>query len=150
MCKLYQNGMISPFAYGLANHGGSISELTGDIQSVSNIEAENSWRLYEVWANVPIKTLNGSLLVGLYDLNSEFDVINTGGLFLNSSHGIGPDFSSSGVTGPSIFPYTSLAVRFKVNFMQGFTSKEPYLTPYLQIHLTRGVQKSIFVKMKVV
>ena len=36
---------ISFFAHGLANHGGSISELTGDIQSVSNIEAENSWRL---------------------------------------------------------------------------------------------------------
>ena len=114
---------ISFFAYGLANHGGSISELTGEIQSVSNIEAEHSWRLYEVWANVPITTLNGSLLVGLYDLNSEFDVINTGRLFLNSSHGIGPDFSSSGVTGPSIFPYTSLAVRFKVNFMRGFTFK---------------------------
>ncbi len=111
------------FVYGLANQGGSISELVGDIQTVSNIEADNSWRIYEAWVNIPLNPIKSSLLVGLYDLNSEFDVINTGGLFLNSSHGIGPDLSSSGITGPSIFPVTSLAARLKVNLIPGVTLK---------------------------
>jgi porin len=49
--------------------------------------------------------------VGLYDLNSEFDKIEAAALFLNPSHGIGPDFSQSGRNGPSIFPITSLGLR---------------------------------------
>ncbi len=49
--------------------------------------------------------------IGLFDLNSEFDVQETGALFVTASHGIGPDFSQSGKNGPSIFPVTSLAVR---------------------------------------
>ena len=35
----------------------------------------------------------------------------SGGLFLNSSFGIGPEFSQSGVDGPSIFPRTALGAR---------------------------------------
>ena len=114
---------FSFFVYGLGNQGRSISALSGDIQTLSNIEAENSWRLYEAWVQRSFKEINSSLLVGLYDLNSEFDVINTGQLFLNSSHGIGPDFSSSGITGPSIFPLTSLSVRLKVNPTPGLIFK---------------------------
>lgn len=111
------------FAYGLANQGGSISELAGDFQAISNIEAENSWRIFEAWANIPVQPIKSSILVGLYDLNSEFDEINTGLLFMNSSHGIGPDLSFSGVTGPSIFPLSSLGIRFKTNLIPGITIK---------------------------
>jgi len=115
------------FFYGLVNQGGSISELAGDVQDVSNIEAENSWRLYELWFVQIFPKVNTSLLLGLYDLNSEFDVIQTGTLFINSSHGIGPEFGISGGLGPSIFPYTSLGGRLKVNPVQGFTIKAALL-----------------------
>jgi porin len=50
---------------------------------------------------------------GLYDLNSEFDSIDTAGLFINSSHGIGPEIAQTGENGPSIFPVTSLGVRVR-------------------------------------
>ena len=66
--------------------------MKGVIQSLLNIEVENYWRLYEVWAIVPIKTINGSLLVGLHVLNSEFDVINTSVLFLNYSYRVKDQF----------------------------------------------------------
>ena len=46
---------------------------------------------------------------------SEFDSVETGGLFLNSAQGIGPDFSQSGRNGPSIFPVTSLALRLRTS-----------------------------------
>ena len=111
------------FLYGLANQGGNLSELTGDLQVVSNIEAPNSFRLFEAWANFPIKPIKSSLLLGLYDLNTEFDITNTGSLFINSSHGIGADFASSGRFSPSIFPYTSLAARLKVNLIPGISLK---------------------------
>lgn len=114
---------FSFFFYGLGNQGNSLSEMIGDVQTASNIDTENSWRLYEAWIHRNIPSINSSLLVGLYDLNSEFDVINTGGLFLNSSHGIGPDFSSSGITGPSIFPLTSLSARLKINPIKGISLK---------------------------
>jgi len=39
---------------------------------------------------------------------------------LNSSHGIGPDYSQSGQNGPSIFPATSLAIRARVQPIDAF------------------------------
>lgn len=97
--------------YGLYNNGRSISDLVGDTQAVSNIEAgTRALRLYEAWIDQKFgETL--SLKAGLYDLNSEFDALDTAGLFVSSPHGIGTDFAQSGRNGPSIFPSTSLAAR---------------------------------------
>ncbi len=100
--------------YVLGNNGGSPSELVGDIQTLSNIDAYDTWKLYEAWIQKELFQGKLSLLAGLYDVNSEFDSIDAGGLFLNSSHGIGPDYSQSGKNGPSIFPTTSLGLRIKV------------------------------------
>ncbi len=111
------------FFYGLGNQGKNISEIVGDVQTVSNIASRNSWRLYEAWVNKPLPSMKSSVLFGLYNLNSEFDFINTGALFINSSHGIGREFSSSGITGPSIFPLTSLAARLKINPINGIILK---------------------------
>lgn len=85
-------------------------ELLGTAQGVSNIETNRALRLYEAWAEWQYADRH-SLKLGLYDLNSEFDAIDTAGLFINPSHGIGSDFSQSGRNGPSIFPASSLALR---------------------------------------
>ena len=101
------------FAYGLYNNGTRFSEdLVGDAQGISNIETGvRAARLYEAWVEQRFASDHASLKFGLYDLNSEFDAIESAALFLNPSHGIGPDFSQSGLNGPSIFPTTSLALR---------------------------------------
>ena len=101
------------FLYGLGNQGGSVGRLVGDVQGVDNIEAPNAWQLYEAWIQHVGDDGHFSALVGLYDLNSEFDLIRSALLFMNSSHGIGPEFSGSGRNGPSIFPATSVAVRLR-------------------------------------
>lgn len=116
-------GSTEFYIYGLGNQGGNISNLVGDMQGVNNIESETSFRLYEAWFQKFIYDLHTSVLVGLYDLNSEFDVINTGTLFINSSHGIGAEYAASGVLGPSIFPYTSMSMRIKSNPYKGFVVK---------------------------
>lgn len=99
------------FVYGIYDNGRSISALAGDVQGISNIETEvKAARLFEAWVEQDIGR-SGSVKVGLYNLNAEFDTTQSGGVFLLSSHGIGPDISQSGRNGPSIFPVTSLAVR---------------------------------------
>lgn len=88
-------------------HGGGFSERdVGDVQVVSNIDAPYALRPFEAWLEAP---LGGGVRAkaGLIDLNSEFDVQSVGALFLNSSFGIAPDYSQSGLNGPSIFPITS-------------------------------------------
>lgn len=101
------------FIYGLYNNGHAFSgDLVGDEQVVSNIETGvRTARLYEAWIEQRFAGNHASVKAGLYDLNSEFDTTNVGSLSLLSSHGIGPEFAQSGRNGPSIFPYTSLALR---------------------------------------
>lgn len=109
--------------HGIGTQGGQISAKVGDIQGLSNIEAETSWRLYEAWTETQLHFLNTSVLLGVYDYNSEFDVSNTGILFINSSHGTGPELSTSGVLGPSTYPLTSLAGVIKINPFDEVTLK---------------------------
>jgi porin len=100
---------------GLHNNRATLSErIVGDIQTVSNIDTDGATRLYEAWVERVFDA--GALRLGLMDLNSEFDVNETGALFVNSSHGIGPDFSQVGENGPAIFPITGFGLLTRVNF----------------------------------
>jgi porin len=88
-------------------HGPNFSDrYAGDIQTVSNIDAPSALRPFEAFIEAPILP-NVRAKAGLFDLNSEFDVQSVGAPFLNSSFGIGPDFSQSGLNGPSIYPVTA-------------------------------------------
>jgi porin len=103
------------FAHALYNNGHSISgDLVGDAQGVSSIEGYDAWRLFELWLEWRLGAAsNHAVRYGLYDVNSEFDVTPTAGLFVGSSHGMGREFSQSGPHGPSTFPVTGLAVRYR-------------------------------------
>ena len=99
------------FLDGLGTHGGHPSRLVGDAQGVSNLEAPGSGQLYEAWLQQNLLGNRISALVGRYDLNTEFYRLQSATLFLNSSFGVGPEFSQSGQGGPSLFPDTSVGVR---------------------------------------
>ena len=116
---------VTLFANGLFVHGGSVSgPLVGDAQTLSNIEADHQSRLFELWVEKRFgHDKSPSLRVGLYDLNSEFDVIDTATLFVNSSHGIGPQIAQTGLNGPSIFPVTSLAARLHWSLPQQWSAQ---------------------------
>lgn len=99
------------FVYGLGTYGDDPSKHVGDIQAVSNIAAPNTWKLFEAWYQHNLSE-RFSLLAGLYDVTSEFDVmVSSSELFLNSSFGTGAEFAASGQNGPSTFPATSLGIR---------------------------------------
>jgi porin len=84
----------------------------GDAMVVSNIDSERALRVLEAWFDWGFEARGaGSVRVGLYDLNSEFDTTESRGLFINSAYGIGQELAQTGRNGPSIYPVTALAAR---------------------------------------
>ncbi len=96
--------------YVLGNHGARPNEIVGSLEGFDNIEvARSGVRLFEAWIEKDLG--KGSLLAGLFDLNSEFYVTESAATLLSPPFGIGSEFAGSGVNGPSIFPSSSLALR---------------------------------------
>ncbi|WP_294326618.1 carbohydrate porin [uncultured Sphingomonas sp.] len=94
---------------------GFSSDLVGDGQIVSSIEAGVPLlRVLEGWVEHRGPDDRWSFKAGLYDVNSEFDTLQTSLLFVNSAFGMGTELGASGRNGPSTFPSTSLALRGQV------------------------------------
>ncbi|MBS1962302.1 MAG: carbohydrate porin [Bdellovibrionales bacterium] len=111
----------SLFFYVLNDHGGHPSQASGDSQGTSNLETVGfGTKLYEAWVQQIAFDAKASFLFGLHDLNSEFYVTDTSGLFFNASFGIGKELSQTGENGPSIFPNTALALRIRTEPSQHF------------------------------
>lgn len=102
--------------YFINNDGGKPNaRRVGSTQGIDNIEvATNTFKLYEAWVDQSFLDEKLSVLVGLHDLNSEFDETDMTANFLKPTMQIGQTFAQSGQNGPSIFPTTSLATRVKI------------------------------------
>lgn len=91
-------------------HGSSpSSELLGDMQVASNIDAGNHTYIQELWYKQALGKVE--LTAGLQDLNVEFANSAYGSIFMNSSFGILPVISTN-ISAP-IFPLTTLGVTAK-------------------------------------
>ncbi len=95
----------------------SLTELTGDIQVSSNIDAGNHTYLQELWYKQVLGNLE--LTFGLQDLNVEFACSDHGGSYINSSFGILPTISLN--TSAPIFPLTTLGFTAKWNITDKLT-----------------------------
>ena len=111
------------YVSGLWLQGGQPSSFIGDAQGISSISAPNVVKLYEAWLQKNFDGNHVSLLVGQYDLNSEFYRLQSAGLFLNSSFGIGPELAQSGVAGSSVFPNTAVGMRVGVKSDDGVVAR---------------------------
>jgi porin len=100
--------------YLLGNSGGAPTEMIGDIQATSNIEAPDTFKVYEAYWRQRHADDRIAWLLGLHDYNALFDSLDAASHFTNSSFGISPDISQ---VPPSIFPTTSLA--FIVSLLSG-------------------------------
>jgi porin len=112
----WENGTFFLYLLGDFNAGGPLTAKVGDLQGTSNIEADQAVKIYEAWYEHRFFDDRFSVLAGLHDLNSEFDVLEYAATFINSSFGIAPDISQ---VGPSIFPTTALALRLKAQPTSG-------------------------------
>lgn len=100
----------------LGNNGKDPNEQVGSVQGIDNIAAYSTWKIYQLYFTQELLDGKISMLAGLFDLNSEFDVRECSGVFINPSHGIGADYALTGQNGPSIFPTTSIAFRVLYHF----------------------------------
>lgn len=123
---------VSVGLHGIASHGGKPNDNhVGSSQGVDNIEVgTNTAKLFQAWVQKSWGDDRASLLVGLYDLNSEFYVSHSTGIFLHPSPGIGSELAQTGVNGPSVFPTSSVALRARYR---------PTSETYLQAVVLDGV-----------
>jgi porin len=95
------------YFHGASTHGDTPSATyIGDLQVASNIEAGNHLYVQELFYSQTLGNTHWHL--GAQDLNAEFVVSESGGLFLNSSFGV-PALLSYNLPVP-IFPLTTVGV----------------------------------------
>lgn len=97
----------------IQDHGGKVNAgHVGSLTGVSNIEvASHTHRLFHAWLQQQFADGRGSLLAGLYPIDSEFQVVDTAGLFVQPPYGVSSDL---GLTrGPSIFNTSAFGFRGK-------------------------------------
>lgn len=95
--------------------GGNPNLIIGSPQGADNIEVSyQTSRLYQAWMDQKFFHGRLSVLVGLYDYNSEFDVTDSSLVFIMAPMGTNTEIAFSGENGPSIYPTTSLAGRVKL------------------------------------
>lgn len=119
-------GDLTLFASVVRTNRPTFSErYVGDAMVVSNIDSGHALRVLEAWFDWGFEAHGqGSVRVGLYDLNSEFDATESRGLFINSAYGIGQELAQTGRNGPSIYPVTALAGRI------AWAPREPWLIEF--------------------
>lgn len=81
------------------------SAFVGDFQAFDNAEAGLNTCLYQLYYSQQLG--KSRIIIGQHDLNSDFNVSETGGSFINSSFGIIPSISANMPV--SIFPINTLA-----------------------------------------
>lgn len=97
----------------LAIHGGPFSDLVGDFQIVSNIQAPRTINIFRAYYEQKLHDDKLSFLLGLYNVDSEFDIRKSARLFVHSSPGTGGDLGQAGRNGPGIFPVGALGGRLR-------------------------------------
>lgn len=113
--KAFHSEGTTVFVNLLNTNGGRINDLVGSNGGIDNIEAPtHAFKLYQAWVQQNFMEDKVSVLAGLHDLNTEFYVTDTSGLFINPTYGIGTEMAATGDNGPSIFPTTALGLRIAV------------------------------------
>ena len=95
-------------------HGATPSEdYIGDLQVADNFESNKVTKLYEFWYEhtFDLYGTDLSLLAGLHDLNSKFNLSEYGLLFINSSFGFNNEISNN--IPVSNFPVAAPGIRLK-------------------------------------
>lgn len=111
--KLVGWGGTSVGLHGIASHGGKPNaDYVGSSQGIDNIEVDtNTAKILQAWIQKQFLNEKLSALFGLYDLNSEFYINHSTGIFLHPSPGIGSELAQTGLNGPSVFPTSSVGLR---------------------------------------
>lgn len=103
----------------LGTHGIRSTGAIGDLQGTSSIAAPTEMRLYQAYLRQRLLEDRVSLLVGIHDLNLEFNATESSAVFAHASFGMGPELAMSGAAGPSAYPMTAAGARLRVLPLEG-------------------------------
>ena len=104
--------------------GRSPAELSGTVHEPSDLVEDKAWRVVEFWYEQSFLQQRLSVLAGLFEVDSDFDVRETADVFLNSGFGFGlelPDVEL-GSTSFSRLSGLGLRTRFQVLPQLGLTA----------------------------
>lgn len=113
--QLWKNGIFR--YHGLFNYGDFLSTRMGDIQIVNNMEAPKGFKSYELWYEHQWEKV--TLKIGQQEINNAFALTKNGLFFINSSFGLGPEFTINSPV--STFPFTGLGVTWTQQLKEKFT-----------------------------
>jgi porin len=118
------------FVLGIGTFGEDPADGASSMHAPSNLANLATGKLLEAWLEREFRDGTVAVLVGLYGADSEFDVKETAGVFMNGGFGTGLDLSETGRNGPCIYPTTCLGVRMRY---------QPDPGRYVQVALLDGV-----------
>ena len=134
MEKLFGWPGTQAFVHVIGNHGDSPAiEANRLPHGLDNIEVgrnAHGFKLFHAWLEKGFGESGLSAKFGLYGVDSEFYVTEASGVFLHPTFGIGAEVAGTGQNGPSVFPYSSLALVLKY---------QPSPTLYAQAAVLDGV-----------
>lgn len=115
-------GLTALVNLALYTGNGFTRDVTVDLQGISNIEGPAALRPINAW--VQWSGTHAAVKAGLIDTNADFDEQNVAALFLNPSHGIGPELSHSGPNGPGTVPFTAIgAIAYAYDAKSGLKAR---------------------------
>ena len=101
-------------------HGNSLTErYVGDFGVVSNLDSYDTLRLYEAWLEQNFFDDHVSLRAGFLAADTEFAVVESAGLFINSDFGV-PAAQSANFP-MSCYPFSTLGVRLRIEPAPGWS-----------------------------
>lgn len=100
------------FAHVIGTHGNEPNRNHGGAQGLDNIETKtDTVTLLEAWVERSLLEDRASVLLGLLDLNAEFQVTESSAVLIHPGFGTASELAQTGRNGPSVFPVSSLALR---------------------------------------
>lgn len=95
------------------DHGGKTNrDNLGSLLGISNVEVPvSTTRFYQAWIEQSFADDKVTVLAGLYPIDTEFQAVESAGLFVQPPYGAAPDLALT--RGPSIFNNPALGLRVK-------------------------------------
>ena len=118
------------FVLGIGTFGRDPGDGAGSVHAPSNLANIPTGKVLEAWLERDFLDGRLAVLGGLYGVDSEFDVKETAGVFMNGGFGTGLDLSETGLNGPCVYPTTCLGIRARY---------QPDETRYIQFAVLDGV-----------
>lgn len=114
---------------GVGTFGRDPADGAGSMHAPSNFANVPTGTLLEAWLERDFFAGRLAVLGGLYAVDSEFDVKESAGVFMNGSFGTGLELSETGLNGPCVYPATCLGLRARY---------QPDESRYLQLAVLDG------------